>query len=41
MSGEAIAAEPRTTETTTPTTLRAWASEVLKPAVEAAAAGAA
>ena len=36
LPGEAIAAEPRTAETTTPTTLRAWASEILKPAVESA-----
>ena len=30
-------AEPRTPETTTPTTLRQWAEEVLKPALNAAA----
>jgi Predicted nucleoside-diphosphate-sugar epimerases len=30
-------AEPRTPETTTPTTLRRWAAEVLQPAVESAA----
>ncbi len=30
-------AEPRTAETTTPTTLRQWAEEVLKPAFDAAA----
>jgi uncharacterized protein YbjT (DUF2867 family) len=31
--------EPRTAETTTPTTLEAWAREVMRPLVEAAAAG--
>jgi hypothetical protein len=35
------AAEPRSAESTTPTTLAKWAREVLKPAVDQAASTAA